>query len=236
MASHRNVGRGFFYPSTTRANEANPERGIISDERTWFDMDADGNERFDIMQLERAANLGYRLARDAGFDAAIGLHVNNLTMPAAADWLYFEAGRIVDIRQPWAWTYRRDQLAGLSFGCTVRRPRIINLHADPLPEVGPDALTIGGEVVARMERGDWPEMDRLAIWDIQLEMTQTDLADKLNFQRCYSDLVPKRKAVFAWGYWRDYYAAKFRQKRRIEIAPPFPERADFVSAEIAGLL
>ncbi len=236
IASHRQVGDTWLYPSTTRANVADPELGILSDSRTWFEVDPAGNERFDIMQLERAANVAYRVAQEQGYDAAIGLHVNNWVTGAAADWLYFEAARIVADKEFLGWTYRRDQLAELSFGCTVRRPRIINLHADPLPEVGPDTLTMGGEIVARMERGDWPEMDRTAIWDVQLEMTLQDLADKLNFQRCYSDLVPKRKAVFEWPYWRRYYLNKFSRKRRTTAIPPLPTRADFVSWELARAL
>lgn len=236
MQTHRRVSVDRFYMSTSRANAPDAEKGIVSDERTWFDLDEEGHERFDIGRLEMAANLGYRMARDAGFDVAVGLHVNNLVTRIGADWLYWEARRIHRGKEFFAYTYRCDQLADRAFGATVRRPRIINLHADPLPEVGPDVLTMDGEVVAKMERGDWPNMDNLATWDIQLEMTLPDLEDKLNFQRCYSDLVPKRKPTFEWGYWRRYYATKYRQKRRIEAEAPLHSPADFVSWEIVAAL
>jgi len=76
-----------------------------------------------------------------------------------------------------------------------------------------DSLVVEETEIVWMERGDF-RPDAPPVVDVQLEMTVEDLADKMNFIRCYSDLVPKRKPVFEWDYWFPYYVKKFEAKRR----------------------
>jgi hypothetical protein len=147
---------------------------------------------------------------------------------------------MLDRGDGWAWLYRSDQLADQMFSTSVRLPFIVNLAR--IRRFSADSLEIGGELHG-MERGNWPEHDAEAIVDVQLEMTVDDLHAKMDFIRCYSDLVPKRKAVFEWDYHRNYYAAKFRQKARagqvqsatgLRIAAA--SQPDFVSRKILEAL
>ena len=48
--------------------------------------------------------------------------------------------------------------------------------------------------------------------DVPFEITLEDLENRLNFVRCYSDVLPKRDPVFDWNYWRLYYLDKLNQK------------------------
>ena len=51
-----------------------------------------------------------------------------------------------------------------------------------------------------------------AVVDVGLELTLPELADRMNWFRCYADLMPKRRPTFDWDYWRKYYVAKFGTK------------------------
>jgi hypothetical protein len=221
---------------------AHPNVRLISDERTWFARRPDGAEWFDAHKVLENANVGAAAARADGMDCAVCLFVNNYVPESAAVALADKCRWLRENVKPWDWLYRKDQLGGVLFRASVRMPFVVNLSALGRLRFAADSLAVGSEIHT-MERGDFGEMDGEAVVDVQLEMTLADLEAKMNFIRCYHDLVPKRRPFFDWGYWRAYYIDKFRQKtrsdepldaigRRLAAA----SRADFVSHEILGAL
>ena len=224
-----------------RLLEAYPNAVHISDERTWFARRPDGSEWFDAYKVLENANVGAAAARADGMDCVVCLFVNNYVPDFTAGALADKCQRLVKDRMKWDWLYRKDQLSDVLFRASVRLPFIVNLSAPGL-RFAADSLAVDSEIHV-MERGDFGEMDGEAVIDVQLEITRGDLEDKMNFIRCYHDLVPKRRPFFDWEYWRKYYVDKFQQKIRsdepldrwgCEVASK--SRPDLVSREILKVM
>ena len=181
---------------------------LISNEATCFSRTPEGDEWFDPYKVMENCNLGMSLAKDAGYDVAACLMCNQY-IPEASEF-YQLCYRVAQNNFLWSWLYRMDQLGDQLFHSSVRVPFIVNLHGFPL-RWSTDALEAGGTLTT-MERGDYAHQDHISVVDVQLEVTREELEAKQNYIRCYSDILPKRKPVFEWGYWFPYYVNKFRQK------------------------
>lgn len=212
----------------------NPNVEIISDTRTWFARTPEGTEWFDAYKVLENVNIGVYEARQEGADVVMCLFCNNYIPEAAHEGLRMRCEKVASGEHIWSSYYRKDQLYDRLFSASVSMPFIINSR--DIYRFAADAIT-NGEHIAWMERGDYSEFDNEAVVDVQLEMTLMDLRNKLNFMRCYSDLVPKRKPEFDEGYWLDYYIKKFQLKRldpgqsldKIGRAIAEKSRSDFVS-------
>lgn len=202
---------------------------LISDNSTWFARTID-SVWFDAYKVLENVNTGLSYAfLDGKYDVVITLFINNYIPVDHCNELKSRCEDMLSSDALWSSYYRQDQLYDTIFGASVRMPYIYNLHAGLHYRYTVDAIEYRGEV-NRMERGNANDCDSAAIVDVQLEMTENDLRTKMNFIRCYSDLVPKRKQVFDAGYWiDDYYVKKFREKVVTGKA------ADKYAVEIANL-
>jgi hypothetical protein len=228
---------GIYHVGKTVAQHGN--------EATWFARTPEGNEWFDAFKVMENVNLGAYWAMLDGFDVGICLFVNNYIPEAARAGLRYQCEQVLEATFPTIlYYYRRDQLGDQMFSSSVRLPFVVDLRRGAW-RFSTDSVVLQDEshdpIIARMERGTWPERDSAAVVDVQLEMTLDDLRDKMNFIRCYHDLVPKRKPAFEWGYWRRYYIEKFRNKKPAGLvedptglAIAAKHREDFVSAEVLG--
>jgi hypothetical protein len=216
---------------------------VVAGWHTYMARNVDGTQRFNSMRILENCNVGLKEAREEGCDAAVVLFSNNYIPEPSMEPLKRALKTMLSRGDPWAWHYRMDQLAGQLFHASVMMPFLVNLHSRPLMRIAFDAIT-DEQGVWKMKRGNFSECDGRAIVDVQLEMTVEDLAEKMNFIRCYADLVPKRSPVFSWdGYWRKYYIEKFKRKAKSD-APLSPTgqriaelcEPDFVSREVLGAL
>ncbi len=231
-----NAADTVYLASTTRENEAGPYPGdgratIISDVTTWFDLDEKAGEHFDAGLVMDAVNEGALQAQLGGCDAAVCIFVNNYVGLAAGYWLRMEAEQMLADDRGYADYYRRDELAGQAFGTSIRMPYIVNLREPHHYYFGLDRVTEGDQVYT-MNRGSWPAYDLTAVVDLQLEMTERDLADKMTYIRSYADLVPKRKTTYDQFYWERYFVDKFLKKRPVKMPSVFATSPEFVSHAI----
>jgi len=132
----------------------------------------------------------------------------------------------------WGWYNLADQLGDQLSDAGARGPFIIRrgTYRNGIDSIEGDMERIMNE------RGDFGAGD---VVDVQLEMPIVDLEAKMNYIRCYHDLLPKRNPVFDWPYWKKYYIWKMGNKpgwgqplehygRLIADAT----RDDYVSAEV----
>ncbi len=181
-----------------------PGAEMISDERTWFE---DG--RFDIHHIVRNLNLAIDKARQDGMNVALVLDVNCYVPNGKALRKYCQT--MLDDDWQYGFTYRADQLGPAMFHTSGKRPRIMNLAYGW--QIGCDKIVLDGNEIS-YDVSDYSDMDDVAFIDCGLEMTVADMAAKMNYIRCYQELVPKRSKEFHWDYWFPYYVAKFRAKKR----------------------
>jgi len=223
--------------------EAHDNIVYVGSDKTWFDADPGGMERFDLNQVGENINLGLAMARADGHDAAIAAENNQYIPEAACGPLRDACEMTCALDQPYEWLYRRDQLADVTFHASLRRPWIFNLtHEATVQE--PDGSNYLGRFI-RHERGNFPRHDAAALVDCPLEMSLEDLNAKMTYFRSLIEFAPKRPRIFSWDYWRDYSLSKFRQKvlddrpldqygkAIAEIGAAHPE---FLSHEILELL
>ena len=92
-------------------------------------------------------------------------------------------------------------------------PFILNLEVNTwrCDFVRDGARDDGGQLI-EAQYGDFRRFTPYAVVDVGLELTLPELADRMNWFRCYADLMPKRRPTFDWDYWRKYYVAKFGTK------------------------
>ncbi len=213
---------------------------LVSDERTWFKLDENRREIFDFENLNTCANIGLDIAREADCDVAIQISSNWYVLPDVWNEITERCGRMLDAGRPFDWLAGRYQLGGVLFHTDIRYPWIINLHNDWRYALVGSAVSAEGER-ASLERGDLREYDAEAIVDVPLEITVEEMAGKMNVFRCYHDLMPKRKPVFDWDFWRGYYVAKFGKMIRSEEIPSgvgvivaAANRPEFASSIVLG--
>ena len=215
--------------------------GMIGNDATWFSRMPEGEEWFDPYKVAENTNLGMSLARDAGYDVAACLMCNQYIPEAQGEGFYHQAWLMLENNIAWSWVYRMDQLGDQLFHSSVRVPFLVNLRG-PALRWSTDSIH-DGAMLTTMQRGNYAEMDALSVVDVQLEVTREELAAKQNYIRCYSDILPKRKPVFEWGYWFPYYVNKFQKKSPagtvtdpVGVAIAAKSEPDFVSQQVLGAL
>jgi hypothetical protein len=200
---------------------------IVASMATWFARTPSGMEWFDAYRVMENANVGLARAFWDGFDQCVLLMVN---------W-YVPAEAWPALRRPveagWRWLYRKDQLGGQMFHASKRLPWIVDTAAGV--RFSADGMEYLGEWHP-WEAGDFSAHDGEAVVDLQLELSPQQLERKMNFMRCYHDLVPKRPATFEWEYYRRYYAEKYGRKARSEERPVVESAEGYVSHEVLGAL
>jgi hypothetical protein len=224
VSSTRN--RAGFDPALAR----HPNLTGLSDERTWFELEPDGRERFSIAALERNAEIAHAACRRDGMDCAIHIHINQFVPARARERLRDRCRRMVERGQPFEWLYKRYQLADRLFHADTRLPWILNLRAEDVFRVRADALEHRRRPEShRIQHGRFRARNAEAIVDCPLEMTMQDLADKMNYIACYADLRPGANPRFDPAEYIAYYTRKFALKRMSDEAPD-PETGAAVAA------
>ena len=182
----------------------------ISNQDTWFQLDDDGDEIFDIWKVIDNVNYGLGLASMSS-DCAIVLEVNQYVPPGSIDRLRRNCEKACADGELFGWYFRGDYLAGQMFHANLRRPWIFPLPAK-VRLTADGVLLDGVNIKLPHLRGNWPEENSGMVIDAQLELTPKDWEAKLNFIRCYKELEPSRSAVFEWDYWFPYMVNKYRKK------------------------
>ena len=212
----------------------------VCDESTWFARTPEGEEWFDPYKVMENCNLGMEQARREDYDVVACLMCNQY-IPEAGEF-YQHCYRMLENNLAWTWVYRMDQLGDQLFHASVRVPFLVNWWRSDHRRWSTDSI-IHNRRLTRMQRGNYAEMDALAIVDVQLEVTQEELAAKQNYIRCYSDILPKRKSTFEWDYWFPYYVDKFRKKHSactvtdpVGVAIAAKSEPEFVSQQVLEAL
>ncbi len=215
----------------------------ISSEDTHFKLDQDGKEYFDLRRIDINCNSGLAWARGHENDIAIVVESNQYIPETALEPLRAACNLQYELEVPFGWLYRRDQLAGVTFHASLRRPWIFNLSQAVFLDQ-PDGARLDGKRIGH-ERGSYPEHDSAAVVDCPLEMDLSNLQAKLEYFRFHREYVPKRPISFDWSYWREYSLGKFRTKQRDgalldcygqAIAAISEQHPEFLSHELLELL
>lgn len=164
---------------------------LISDANTWFELDAEGREYYRMARFEEALDYIEEVARAAGFDALLMIHINHYIPVAAHEALRRDCAAMLAAGDLFAWLYKRHLFADQLYHADQRRPYILNLTTDPLKLVAPDTL-INQRTGERTpsESGDYSACDARAIVDFPLEQTVADLAESRRFLDHYYDVHP----------------------------------------------
>lgn len=168
----------------------------------------DGTYSFEQVHWNRNAALLF--AKRQGYDVALTLDCNwHIPIPAM-QWIRGEAEMMVLKDQPWGWIYARYQFGHYLTGAAVRYPYLINLGAwNRWTYDARDGIRNELQAAEQVsERGNFTELNKWSVIDAGYELTISDLKDKLEFVRFYSDLMPKRPTSWEWEYWQDYYSKK----------------------------
>lgn len=183
---------------------------LISDRRTWF-PEIGGQPYYVPQMVATSSDVGFHAARHGGAEQIVYLFCNCYVTPTCAAYLR----RPVD---GLGYVYRCDSLSGVLFHADKMWPYVLRADADV--QFGLDGITYDGEPMPWVA-GHWPEMDDFAVIDLPLEVPVDAYERRMNFIRCYSDLVPKREPVFVRSFWRSYFLDKYRHKQRSGRALPF---------------
>ncbi len=199
---------------------------LISDRRTWFPL-INGQSYYVPQMVATSTDVGWHAARHGGAEQVVFMFCNCYVTPDCAAYL----------RQPvdgLGYVYRCDSLSGVVFHADKMWPYI--LRADSDVQFGLDGITYDGKPTPWIA-GCWPEMDGVAVIDLPLELTLEDYARRMNFIRCYHDLVPKRRPEFVWSDWKRYFTDKYSRKQRSGRALPFDlDSSEFVSRQVLAEL
>jgi hypothetical protein len=172
---------------------------LVSDTRSWF-VRVDGADVFDMYRLTGNMDYGYRLATQDGADRVVFMFCNWYVPPGAGE--YLRSLYVASLE----WLYRRDCLAGQMFHADRRLPYIVragrDFHMD-LNRVWFEGVSLEWEAY------DFQGMDAAAVIEYGHEATVEATAERRNFMRCYNDVLPSRRPVFDWSFWKSYYARKY---------------------------
>lgn len=216
--------RVYLY-STTRSREnvdgllarlSNVE--YVSNEATWFDADDSGVKVFKLTKIYDNLNLALEHARRDGMDCSFTISINQYIPENTWDGLRKLCQDMLTTERPFEWFYRRSQLGNRLFHTDTRQPHLFNLQIDnPYRHACYDAIehrhTHQRHKISRVDSlSNLRAKDHIATVDCPLEMTLQDMADKMDFIRCYSDVNPEAEPNFDWNTYFPYYAKKFSSK------------------------
>lgn len=191
---------------------------LLSNEETWFGLDDKGSEVFDAWKpCGPNANIATVQARAAGMDCIIVMHINQYIPLQAVPEIKKVCAEMLAGSQPYAWLYRRYQLADRLFHTDVRMPWILNLRLQPTYEFGIDSIKDenSGSYVP-MESGDFRLKNRVATVDAGLELQVEDLVAVRKFTRNYMELRPDATDTYRWDEYKFFYTEKFKVKSMSE--------------------
>lgn len=190
-----------------------PKVEYISDKRTWFDADSNGNEIFSIARLESNSNLMIERCKRDQMDCAVMIHINQYIQYSVKENLRQLCQDMLAARRPFEWLYKKYQLGNRLFHADTRVPWILNLQIDNPFLIQADSIHHrNGNERYTIQNGNFRDKDYFAIVDCPLELTLQDLADIKNFTRCYSELNPQASPIFDWNKYFYYCVWKINAK------------------------
>lgn len=185
-------------------------RNFISNASTWYRDDV-----FDIKRYTANIQTGCNLARELGYDVAINASCNWYIPPAACNELHTWWEYIIEDKVDTDSIFVRYQLGSRLTGASVKHESVINLHTDSTWEfTATDGVKNKHGMQVNSQRGDWSQYNSAAIVDCAYEVPLEDFTAKMNYVRCYQDLMPDRGAAFVWEQWRSYFVEKVREMPR----------------------
>lgn len=221
VASFCSLAESVYLVSTSRSSYGfDALRGmsdkivLLSDERTWFEVDEHGQEVFDPWKPCRPnANIATSQARAEDMDCIVNLHINQYIPAHAVALIKKDCQDMLEKGTPYTWLYRRYQLADRLFHTDVRLPWILNLRLTPAFVFDIDSIKNEqtGEYIP-MESGNFRSRNRGAIVDAGMELKIEDLVDVRKYTRNYMELRPDAANVYDWEEYRFFYTEKFKAK------------------------
>lgn len=187
---------------------------LLSNEQTWFQLGDQEQEVFDAWKpCGPNANIATAQARADGMDCIITMHINQYVPTQAVDEIKKDCTDMLENAQPYAWLYRRYQLADRLFHTDARLPWILNLRLPSSFEFGIDSIKDEntGEYLP-MEIGDFRSLNHSATVDAGMELEIDDLVNVRRFTRNYIELRPHMTETYNWEEYHSYYAEKFKTK------------------------
>ena len=156
---------------------------------------------------------------------AVGYYEADVVIYMGSDWYIPRSSfqslyDVCEIMGDWAWLYKGNQLASRTFSASKRLPAIVRTNEANICSYTPSRdrlVTPDGAYYS--ERGDFQAFNKQMIVDVPFEYTLEDLEGKMNAKRCYADLLPKRKPVFDWDFWKRYYVKRMQDWQSIGIWP-----------------
>jgi SAM-dependent methyltransferase len=191
-----------------------PKLTYISNEETWYKLDDDGNEIFDIFQLNTNLDIGVEQIKRDGMDAVFLIAINNYIPEKAIPLLYQKAEKMLADGRPVEWGYRRFQIKNRLFVPDLKIVQFINLQIPKHYHFRFDwTESPDGEKLPRQDNGLFHEGVSEAVVDCAMEMTVKDLQDKLNFIKGYIQLNPNALPKFTFKHnVEGYYLPKYLDK------------------------
>jgi len=188
-----------------------PKVVYISNSESWYKLDENGQEIFDIYQWETNHQIGFRNALQEGADAALLLSINMYIPEKAIATIYSRIEQMLAEQRPYEWLFRRFQLGSRLFVPNAGLPNIINLRMPRPYQVKYDwTESPDGEKVDITYGQIYKDAAPEAIVDCPMEMTVDDLRDKMNFTKSYAQLNPNAQQEFSIPtHLENYYLPKF---------------------------
>jgi hypothetical protein len=211
--------------SSTRENPATLGKEYknvhyISDERTWFEQ-KEGKEIFTYATLTANLKIALDVLKKDGCDVVMQVHINQYISTEAADNLKKQAAELIKSKEPFAWIYKKYQLAEWLFQADVRVPWMLNLTVDNPYVYDSDAIvnTQSKEMI-RIESGNFSLYNNQAVTDILLQYTLEDARDLFLFTQAenlkLSGKTPSDQVEFEPQKWEKYMQYKINAKIRSE--------------------
>ncbi|MBE3140223.1 MAG: hypothetical protein IMZ53_06540 [Thermoplasmata archaeon] len=187
---------------------------VISDTRTWFQINKNGDEFFEVDKpVKQNAHWAMLQAKSDGMDCIIELHINQYIPNNAVNEIRNDCRNMIIERSHYSWLYRRYQLADRLFNPDVRFPWILNLQVEHPYVYSIDSIcNTETEENITMETGDFREKIKSAIVDAGMELKIKDLTEARKYTRNYIDLNPAAPKTYEWDQYLKYYRGKYNAK------------------------
>lgn len=186
---------------------------LISNQNTWFTLDENGDEYFQIARLEENLNIALEQCKSDRLEVAIQIHINQYVQDYVRPNLRNVSQEMFKSGKPYSWLYKKYQYGNRIFHADTRLPWIINLTMNDPFVIRADSLqrSDGGERV-QIQHGDYHHADPNAIVDCPMELTLNDLKLIREYTRHYIELNPNAVTEFDWNQYFHYYLSKLNKK------------------------
>lgn len=188
---------------------------FVSDERSWFELDAEGREAFDFHKLVENWMRMIRKAAEAGDDFILNIDINEYIDAENFQKLLAYCQQLQDENEPYGYRYRAYQILDQITYPNVRKPWLLNLkHADfPQIQMYPDAIYYKGEKFLA-ERGIFTEAPYYITDIFPSALTERDFDEKYEYYIKYvqEEWYPGYPKLDNWEFYVEIHKSKVNKE------------------------